>query len=159
MLPSLLGFVESFKKSCIIIDECTVEKERTEIEWNSKNFWDYEARFRIKHKKKKFISLYLYCFGPGHKLKRNGPKVSFWRTNWIRKFLYGLLFAKSKIFRLHAILHDSAGSVKSTTTKGPGYCYVAPSLPSSCFLGHVTGLVFCLFVKIFASSVYALFGY
>ena len=68
-------------------------------------------------------------------------------------------FAKSKIFRLHAILHDSAGSVKSTTTKVPGYCYVAPSLPSSCFLGHVTGLFFCLFVKIFASSVYALFGY
>ena len=39
-------------------------------------------------------------------------------------------FAKSKIFRLHAILHDSAGSVKSTTTKGPGYCYVAPMLLS-----------------------------
>ena len=32
MLPSLLGYVESFKKSCVIIDECTVEKERTEIE-------------------------------------------------------------------------------------------------------------------------------
>ena len=32
MLPSLLGYVEIFKKSCIIIDECTVENERTEIE-------------------------------------------------------------------------------------------------------------------------------
>ena len=49
-------------------------------------------------------------------------------------------FANSKIFRLHAILHDS---VKSTTKKGPGYCYVAPSLPNSCFLGHVTGLFIC----------------
>ena len=66
-------------------------------------------------------------------------------------------FANSKIFRLHAILHDSAGSVKSTTKKGPGYCYVAPSLPNLCFLGHVTGLFFCFYVKIFASSVYALF--
>ena len=66
-------------------------------------------------------------------------------------------FANSKIFRLHSILHDSAGSVKSTTKKGPAYCYVAPSLPSSCFLGHVTGLFFCLYDKIFASSVYALF--
>ena len=28
---------------------------------------------------------------------------------------------------------------------------------SSCFLGQVTGLFFCLYVKIFASSVYALF--
>ena len=32
MLPSLLDYVESFKKSCIILDECTVENERTEIE-------------------------------------------------------------------------------------------------------------------------------
>ena len=32
MLPSLLGYLETFKKSCIIIDERTVENERTEIE-------------------------------------------------------------------------------------------------------------------------------
>ena len=38
MLPSLLGYVETFKKFCISIDECTVEIERTEIEQNSKNF-------------------------------------------------------------------------------------------------------------------------
>ena len=38
MPPSILGFVETFKKSCIIIDDCTVENERTEIEWNSKIF-------------------------------------------------------------------------------------------------------------------------
>ena len=52
-------------------------------------------------------------------------------------------FANSKIFRFHAILHDAAGSVNSTTYKGPGYCYVLPRFPSSCFLGHVTGLIFC----------------
>ena len=56
-------------------------------------------------------------------------------------------FANSKIFRLHAILRESPGSVKSTTTKAPGFCYVAPSLPSSCFLGQVIGLFFCLYVK------------
>ena len=38
MLPSLQGYVETFKKSCIIIDECTVENECTEIDRNSKNF-------------------------------------------------------------------------------------------------------------------------
>ena len=31
-IPSLLSYVETFKKTCIIIDECTVEKERSEIE-------------------------------------------------------------------------------------------------------------------------------
>ena len=43
--------------------------------------------------------------------------------------------AKSKFFRLHSILHDAAGSVKTTTLKGPGYCCVLPRFPSSCFLG------------------------
>ena len=32
------------------------------------------------------------------------------------------LFANLKMFRLHAILQDAAGSVKSTTYKGTGYC-------------------------------------
>ena len=32
MVPSLLGYVETFKKSCIIIEECTVEIEPTEVE-------------------------------------------------------------------------------------------------------------------------------
>ena len=31
-------------------------------------------------------------------------------------------FARLKVFRLHAILHDSAGAVKAPTNKGPGYC-------------------------------------
>ena len=43
-------------------------------------------------------------------------------------------FARLKVFRLHAILRDSAGVVEVTTTKGPGYCYKLPNFPSSCFL-------------------------
>ena len=121
-----------------------------------RNFDLIKHDFSSNTKRKTFF-LYLYCFGPKHKFERNGPKISFWGSNWIRKFLYGLLFCKFKIFRLHAILHDAAGSVNSTTYKGPGYYYVLPRFPSSCFLGHVTGLIFCLYVKIFAASVYALF--
>ena len=56
--------------------------------------------------------------------------------------------ARSKVFRLHAILHDSAGAVKATTNQGPGYCYMLPQFPSSCLLGHITGLFFCIFIKI-----------
>ena len=78
--------------------------------------------------------------------------------NGYEKSCMDYFFANSKIFRVHAVLHDSAGSVKSTTKRGPGYCYFAPSLPSSNFLGHVTGINFCLYVKIFASSAYARFA-
>ena len=63
----------------------------------------------------------------------------------------------SKIFRLHAILHDATGSVKSTTHKGPGYCCILPRFPSSCFLGHMIGLLSCLYINVFASTVYVLF--
>ena len=100
----------------------------------------------------------MYCFGPKHKFERNGPKIYFCGSNWIRKFLHGLHFANSKVFRIQAFLHDAAGSVKSTTYKGPGYCYVLPRFPSFCFDGHVTEMFFCLYVKFFGSSVYSHFN-
>ena len=34
------------------------------------------------------------------------------------------VFRYSKVFRLHAILHDAAGAVRLQTGKGPGYCYM-----------------------------------
>ena len=101
--------------------------------------------------------MYLYCFGPKHKFERNGPKVFFGGLIGYGNYCMDYFFVNSKVFRLHAILQDAAGSVNSTTYKGPGYCYVLPRFPRSCFLGHVTGLFFCLYVKVFASSVYALF--
>ena len=58
-----------------------------------------------------------------------------------------------------AILHDAAGSVKSTKHKTPGYFFDLLRFPSSCFIGHVTGLLFCLYIKILASTEYALFGF
>ena len=63
-------------------------------------------------------------------------------------------FARLKVFRLHAILHDSAGAVKATTNKGPGYCYMLPNFPSSCFLGHLTGLIFCVFIKFYHTQIF-----
>ena len=74
------------------------------------------------------------------------------------------ILTNSKVFTLQAILHHSESIVlffrricEFYYKKSRGSCYVAPSLPSSCFLGDVTGLFFCLYFKIFASSVYALF--
>ena len=43
-------------------------------------------------------------------------------------------FVSSTIFRLQAVLHDAAESVKSTTQKGPGYCYVLPRILALVFL-------------------------
>lgn len=65
------------------------------------------------------------------------------------------VFNRFKVFRLHAILHDAAGYMKAKYNKGPGYCYVYPlSSINNCFLGHVTGIAFCLYLKIAMTPFY-----
>ena len=59
----------------------------------------------------------------------------------------------SKVFRLHAILYDAAGAVRSNTGKRSGYCFIIGRGPNSCLLSHVTGLFFCLCVKILLPSI------
>ena len=63
------------------------------------------------------------------------------------------------VFRQHAILHDAAGAVRLQTGKGPGYCYMIGRGPNCCLLGHVTGLLFCLYVKIFLPSIFNLIDF
>ena len=64
------------------------------------------------------------------------------------------VFCYSKVFRRHAILHDAAGAVRSHSGKGPGSCHMIGRRPNSCLLGHVTELLFCLYVKLFAPSIF-----
>ena len=63
------------------------------------------------------------------------------------------LFRLFKVFRLHAILHDAAGAVRAHSGKRLDYCYMIGRGPNSCLLGHVTGLLFCLYVKLFLPSI------
>ena len=65
----------------------------------------------------------------------------------------------SKVIRLHAILHDAAGAVRLQTGKGLGYCYMIGRCPNCRLLGHVTGLIFCLYVKIFLPSIFNLIDF
>ena len=64
------------------------------------------------------------------------------------------VFCYSKVFRLHAILHDAAGAVRAHSGRGPDYCYMIGGGPNSCLLGHVTELLFCLYVKLFLPSIF-----
>ena len=63
-------------------------------------------------------------------------------------------FRQFKIFRVHAILHDTAGAVWAHSGKGAGYCYMIGQERNSCLLGHVTGLLFCLYVKLSLPSIF-----
>ena len=61
---------------------------------------------------------------------------------------------KFKVLRLHAILHDAARAVRAHSGKGAGYCYMIGGGPNSCLLGHLTGLLFCLYKRLFLLSIF-----
>ena len=93
--------------------------------------------------------------------------VSLRKTD--QKFLHGgkidyghsyldSVFRYSKVFRLHAIIHDAAGAVRLQTAKGPDFCYLVARGPKCCLLGHVNGQLFCLYVKIFLPSISSQFN-
>ena len=65
-------------------------------------------------------------------------------------------FKSYKILRLHGILHDASGSVFEYSEKRPGYSYVLPFPVTNEYLGHVTGLAFCLYVKTTKSNLFSL---
>ena len=54
----------------------------------------------------------------------------------------------SKILRLHAISHDAGGLSQELYTEEPGYSYMLPWKLNSCFTGHLTGILFCLYIKV-----------
>ena len=87
-------------------------------------------------------------------LREMNQKVKFGRTIGYGDSYLEFLFRHFKLFRLHVILHEAAGAVRAHSGKGPGYWYMIGRGPNSCLLCHVTGLLFCLFVKIFLPSNY-----
>ena len=95
-----------------------------------------------------------FCWDSGLFLREVDQKVKFGGTIGYGESYLEFSFRHFKEFRLHAILHDAAGAVRSHSGKGPGYCYMVGRGPNSCLLGHVTGLFFCLYVKLFLPSFF-----
>ena len=95
-----------------------------------------------------------FCCDSGLSLREMDPKFIFCGLIGYRNSCLDSVFRYSKVFRLHAILHDAAGAVRSHSGKGPGYCYMIGRGPNSRLLGHVTGLLFCLYVKLFLPSTF-----
>ena len=94
------------------------------------------------------------CWDSGLSLRDMDQKFEFcWLIGYGNSCL-GSVFCQSKVFRLHAILHDAAGALRTHSAKGPGYCYMIGRGPNSCLVGHVTGLLFCLYVKLFVPCIF-----
>ena len=95
-----------------------------------------------------------FCWDSRLSLREMDQKFKFGGTIDYGNSYLELLFRQFNLFRLHAILHDTAGAVRANSCKGPGYCYMIGRGPNSCLLAHVTGLLSCLYVKIFLPSIF-----
>ena len=95
-----------------------------------------------------------FCWDSGLSLREMDRKLIFGQLIGYGNSRLDTVFRYSKVFRLHAVLHDAVGAVQSHSGKGPGYCYMIGRGPNSCLLGHVTGLLFYLYVKLFLPSIF-----
>ena len=95
-----------------------------------------------------------FCWDSGLSLREMNQKVKIVGLIGYGNSYLDSVFRYSKVFRLHAILYDAPGAVRSHSGNGPGYCYMIGRGPNSCLPGHVTGLLFCLYVKLFLPSIF-----
>ena len=95
-----------------------------------------------------------FCWDSRPTLREMDQKIKFGGTIGYGDSYLQFLFRQFKIFRLHAILDDAAGAVRAHNGRGLGYCYMTGRGKNSCLLGHVAGLLFCLYVKIFLPSIF-----
>ena len=118
--------------------------------------WYPGSKMSFKHnsvRKNLFLSA-CFCWDSGLSLHEMDRKIKFGGVIGYGNSCLDSVFRYSKVFRLHAISHDAAGAVRAHSGKAPGYCYMIGRDPTSSLLGHVTGLLFCLYVKIFLPSIF-----
>ena len=95
-----------------------------------------------------------FCWHSGLSLREMDQKFEFRGLIGYGNYCLNSVFRYSKVFRIHAMLHNAAGAVRTDSAKGHDYCYLTVRGPHSCLLGHVTGLLFCLYVKLFLPSIF-----
>ena len=108
--------------------------------------------FKHKSVRRNLFLSACFCWGSALSLHEMDQKLIFGGLIGYGNSCLDCVFRYLKVFRLHAILHDAAGAVRAHSGKGPGYCYMIGRGPNSCLLGLVTGLLFCLYVKVFLPS-------
>ena len=114
----------------------------------------FKMSFEHNNVRKNLFRSACFCWDSRLSLREMDQKFKVGGTIGYGNSYLELLFRHFKKFRLHAILHDAAGAVRAHTGKGPVYCYMIGRGPNSCLLGHVTGLLFCLYVKTFLTSIF-----
>ena len=114
----------------------------------------FKKLFKHNSVRKNLLLNACFCWDSWLPLREMDQKFKFGGTIGSGDSYLEFLFRHFKVFRLHATLHDAAGAVRSQSGKPPGYCYKVRRGPNSYLLGHVTGLLFCLYVKLFLPFIF-----
>ena len=112
------------------------------------NRWFEHKKFRNN-----FLLSVCCCLDDIFFLREKDQKVKF---GWIIDFgdsYLDFMFCCSKVFRLQALLHEIDAAARSHSGKRPGYFYMVIGGSKLLLLRHVTGILFCLFAKLFLPSV------
>ena len=113
----------------------------------------FEKSFEHNSVRKDLFLSASWCWDSGLSLREMDQKLIFGGTIGYGDSYLEFLFRHFKVLRLHAKLHDAAGTSRADSGKGLGYCYMIGRGPNSCLLGHVIGLLFCLYIKIIVPSI------
>ena len=114
----------------------------------------FKMSFEHNSVRKNLFLIACFCWDSSLSLREMDQNFRIGGTiGYVNSYLE-FLFRLFKVFRLHAILHDAAGAMRAHSGKGSSYCYMIGRGPNSCLLGHVTGLLFCLYVKIFLPFIF-----
>ena len=95
-----------------------------------------------------------FCWDSRLSLREMDQKFEFCGTIGYGNSTLEFVCRHLEAFRLHAILNYAAGAVRSHSGKVPGYCSMIGRGQNSCFFGHVTGLLICIYVKLFLTPIF-----
>ena len=151
----LLGCLNTFYKRCIVLDESTIHSWNFYVLFLVNVFRFYTGMKLGSTKNTVRKNLFLsacHCLEQKISLLEMDQEFPSWGSIGYGDSNLENIFRFSKVFRLHAILHDTAGCLYLHNGKGPGsFCLIGRG-PNSCLLGHVTGLLYCLYLKLFRPS-------
>ena len=119
-----------------------------------------KKHFEDNTERKNFFLAVCYFHDPIVDLKLINEKAPFGGIIGIGDSKLEKVFGKFKIFKLHAVLHDAAGFMKTNYSMGPGYVYFSNQFSrlNSCLLGHVSGIIYCIYLSIVYKKVYESFN-
>ena len=137
----LLSYTDVFYKRCIVLDETTVHKKkqtpsRIDVLFLISVFRLYlgfKMSFENNSVRENLLLSACFCWDSGLSSREMNQKKTFGGLISYGNSCLVSIFRYSKVFILHAVLHDAAGAVRSHSGKGTGYCYMIGRGPKFIF--------------------------